>query len=317
MSQITLDASLVQACLTGSANAYYAFYNPDHHPMPAPAGFASPPASFRGWDDFLDTPTGEPFALAYQHATDPTTVLVAFRGTASMWDALIDAFEYGTPFTPSDSGVHLPNDLYVARGFLDTYTGTDAGLPVSLQTDLFGYLRRVGARKVIVTGHSLGGALANLFAFDVALSLPAATVVNVTLASPRTGKGAWQAVYDGTAAGGGTLGDSTFRIENVRDVVPCLPLPNLNAYQHVGRPFKVEFWPSSYTAHTILSRHSLSNYTYVLERALAAQPQQWAGLFPDQSVSDPNAYPRIQSQAPTAADCSLLWEVAEQVLAMR
>jgi len=71
--------------------------------------------------------------------------------------------------------------------------------------------------SVILVGHSLGGALAELDSLFMRLNLPEGTTVRgVTLGTPRVGNAAWAKYFDTQIA-------RFTRINNKRDVVPTVP----------------------------------------------------------------------------------------------
>ena len=79
---------------------------------------------------------------------------------------------------------------------------------------------------LLITGHSLGGALALLCAHRLALQTVPIHSVH-TFGQPRVGDHAFAAAYDSL------LGDRTYRVVNQNDVVPRLP-GVLLGYQHAG-----------------------------------------------------------------------------------
>ena len=80
---------------------------------------------------------------------------------------------------------------------------------------------------VLKTGHSLGGALAELDALVMKLNLPAGTIVRgVTFGTPRVGNPAWATFFDSQ------ISEFT-RMNNKRDPVPTLP-GRLLGFRHAG-----------------------------------------------------------------------------------
>jgi pimeloyl-ACP methyl ester carboxylesterase len=82
-----------------------------------------------------------------------------------------------------------------------------------------------GAASVIITGHSLGGALATLCA-DACADMGVDVEAVYTFGSPRVGNGAFARQYNDD------LGHVTYRVVNARDPVPKVPWM-LGTYRHV------------------------------------------------------------------------------------
>ncbi|CAN0121736.1 unnamed protein product, partial [Heterosigma akashiwo] len=114
---------------------------------------------------------------------------------------------------------------YVHTGFFRGYAGVRAGLHRAVRRELLegngGFSAEGG---LFVTGHSLGGALASLAAYDLELhTLPKATMYN--FGSPRVGNHPFRYAYNKMVPG-------SFRVVTDGDVVAGLP-PRL-WYQHLG-----------------------------------------------------------------------------------
>jgi len=185
--------------------------------------FASEPKNVRGyvgWD------------------LDRARAIVAFRGTEPSslenWLSNLDAAH--AVWAVGDGPTR--ETLRVHAGFLDAYE--------AVRDDIFAALARVAARRhpaanggplpVAVTGHSLGGALATLAAYELQKygfdygdgpSDGAAEIVGAwTFGSPRVGDAAFAETY------GDALAEATWRITHAHDVVPSVPV-RLMGYHHV------------------------------------------------------------------------------------
>jgi hypothetical protein len=125
---------------------------------------------------------------------------IAFRGTADIRNWLTDLdFEK----------VPVGKPVRVHRGF---QRATDAILP--LIRSRLGH--PADCRPLIITGHSLGGALAKLAAYELQQAGYSISFV-YTFASPRVGNASWRDVYNRM------LGFKTFRVAAVGDLVPLVP----------------------------------------------------------------------------------------------
>jgi len=153
------------------------------------------------------------FGLVVWNATTATAI-VAIRGTQTIWDWIADIDAVPVPYLP-DPGAGL-----VHMGFQLVHEHIRASIGNLLTTNC------KGAKTVWVTGHSLGGALAVLSAFDIFKNVKPGPVPQLyTFAGPRTGAPDFAASFKAAIA-------ECNRIVNFMDVVPQVPLPPL--YEHVG-----------------------------------------------------------------------------------
>jgi triacylglycerol lipase len=138
----------------------------------------------------------------------PSCVHVVFRGTESMRDWLTDVMVWRSPW----------GGEFVHHGFAESL---DSVLP-----EIDSAVAAAGKKPVVVTGHSLGAALATLYAYSVANRGGYVPMV-YTFGSPRVGNSRFAAAYNSL------LRDETYRVVNDADIVPRLPGP-IAGYRHVG-----------------------------------------------------------------------------------
>ena len=139
-------------------------------------------------------------------AEDSTLRAVAFSGTETLQDILTDL-----------NVLQVPTRLFrtpvtVHAGFLDEYDALREQLDVA-----------VDARPLLVTGHSLGGALATLAALGLAQR--GASPIVCAFGSPRVGGWGFSKLYNTTVP-------ATLRVVHDNDAVPQVPKA---AYWHVDR----------------------------------------------------------------------------------
>jgi predicted lipase len=91
--------------------------------------------------------------------------------------------------------------------------------------------------RLIVTGHSLGAALATLAALDLKANFPQLNIILYNFGSPRVGNTDFASYYQSKIG-------TSWRITNNRDIVPHYP-PQLLTYHHIA----TEVWErgSQYT----------------------------------------------------------------------
>jgi hypothetical protein len=168
----------------------------------------------------------EPFAFSAVYKTNPAVAFLIFRGTKTGEDLLVDAdhpqvdyrLRFGEPAGRVD------------KGFFDLFKSMEPLLEEVMKT-LFTKV----PTHLVITGHSLGSALATL---TVPLAVRLASgrgskVEQYNQASPRVGDPNFAAFFN-------SLNASTYRLVNIEDVVPTLPGPESKTegtvyyYQHVG-----------------------------------------------------------------------------------
>lgn len=140
--------------------------------------------------------------------------LVAFRGTADGTEWLED-LRSGFRKKLSAGGIecrHGGSDCWVGSGWLAAYG--------AVRPFLLGNLTDIGCRKgsrLFITGHSLGGAAAQLAMYDLA-GKGYRVQRSYVFGSPRAGNNAWAGAFEerlGTKA--------VFRVTHRQDPVPHLP----------------------------------------------------------------------------------------------
>jgi triacylglycerol lipase len=175
------------------------------------------------------------------------TAFVSFRGTSdgAEWVANLDA-------VPGD---YRPIGGFgqVHAGFQDVYELVRTNIATNLAT------ATAGCDQILITGHSLGAALAVLAAPDVFRNMPPNKIEPrlITFAGPRVGLSDFVGKFNADI-------ESCFRVVNFLDIVPFLPPA---PYVHVGAQISVD----SGGQVQIAWRHSLAAYRNGLTAFIAAQ----------------------------------------------
>jgi predicted lipase len=151
--------------------------------------------------------------IAWNAATK--TAIVAIRGTKTIWDWIGDFDAAPVPWFPD------PTLGLVHMGFQLVYEHICSNVRTLLKSGC------QGVEQIWVTGHSLGGAVAILAAFDILKEVGLGVTPQLyTFAGPRAGAPDFAKNF-----GAGI--NVCYRIVNFMDVVPQVPLPPL--YLHVGQ----------------------------------------------------------------------------------
>lgn len=174
----------------------------------------------------VEEPESEVFGFI---AESQDEIVMAFRGTDSFKDneSDQDLYQVPYPFVRDAGKTH--------RGFTCIYQ--------SARDQLIRELNKLSTRKrLLITGYSLGGALAVLAALDIAVNTGFENPIVYTYGSPRTGD-------PGFAFRFNKVVKNSIRIFNVHDVIPTVPAqaypPPFTEeglyYQHVNIKYPVSF----------------------------------------------------------------------------
>ena len=161
--------------------------------------------------------------VAYEAASNLT--VIAFRGSVGTLNWLED---FDVSLVPRPDACA---ECQVSKGFfLDTYQ--------TIAQDVRDALAAVraavgGPSPVLVTGHSLGAALAELLAYDLATAAaaggpPVQLAAVLTFGKPRVGNAAWAAAWTAVLQSATPV---AYRVVHYEDPVPHLPL-ELMDYAH-------------------------------------------------------------------------------------
>lgn len=223
------------------------------------------------------------FGVVGRAVNDPTTAIVAFRGTVSYSDWITDlsysltamsSVIAGTPAGVSVSGGFLSlygtpmanktakgclcsgpcsttgglsgnwcytQDSCGTKGLTGYWDSCTPGTTSAMNGQLAAWIAaRPNVARFIVTGHSLGAALATIAAMQLVV-LGKKVSAAYYFSSPKVGNPAMATFHDAH------LLAQAFRFLNVNDLVPTVPtayLPTSNCFQHVGQSYALNIWPA-------------------------------------------------------------------------
>ncbi|MFZ0310279.1 MAG: lipase family protein [Candidatus Sulfotelmatobacter sp.] len=248
-------------------------------------------------DFILNLKEPEFYGIVCRKIDEPDSRIIAIRGTEGAIEWIDDAAALPTPFR------QVPNTGRVASGFdkiystlkvvkrklaedraaaaaapglaapPDTFDGSFGDQLDQLATsrEVARKVRRSAAearpqRPMVVTGHSLGSALATLFVMENATKKRFDITTSCTFASPRVGTLEFARAFD-------QLPINSWRIVNTLDVVPKLPphIPLLLEYDHVDTPYP--FTSSDFAKNSLVCWHAMETYMHWLEANYALRPE--------------------------------------------
>lgn len=193
--------------------------------------------------------THQLFGFAAQSIDDPGVKVVAIRGSDKLIRWCVDAAFEPKPFAS------VPNAGEVEDGFLCVYESligeTPGGDPVS---DIRGFLQHEAQNgSIVITGHGLGAAVANLLALDIAVNAPVADLTVYTLAAPRTGDRAFCDAFNRHVP-------RCFRVANEPDIVPALP----SRYEQLNGCERIDSRQMTGIGHSVSAYHEIATYLAAL-----------------------------------------------------
>jgi predicted lipase len=161
----------------------------------------------------------------------PNTLVVVFRGTQEPEDFLTD-IDIRKQIIGHEVYDGELLDAEVHTGFNKAYE--------AISKDIAGWIHTKSKKKIIIAGHSLGGALATLCAYDISKNMPNKAITCVTFGSPRVGNNVFKEEFDRNIY-------ESYRVVNGVDLVTKLPFKRwfwMNwcfaaGYRHVGKEVQV------------------------------------------------------------------------------
>ncbi len=189
-------------------------------------------------------------------------LIVAFRGTEFLHDWL-DNFDFiPAPYAP------IPGRGTVHQGFQLVYYSIRASLRTLVQKNA------PRCKDLLITGHSLGGALCALAAPDLLNDIATLSPVVYTWAEPRVGHDDFVSFFN-------THVNVCYRIVNVWDVVPHLP-PDLAGYEHEGSGVTID---SGFSLDVVHNHVLATGYAPGIAKWNANHPMQNTAHFGRMAVS--------------------------------
>jgi predicted lipase len=281
--------------------AYTMFRNKNPDPLrPEPDGIPE------GWElgawihmsDFvLNFKEPEFYGIVCREIANQDSRIIAIRGTEGAIEWIDDAAALPTPFR------QVPDTGRVASGFDRIYSSLKvvkrrlaedgaaaavaAGTPAVQETfggsfaeqlDQLASSRELArgkrrslaearpTRPMVVTGHSLGSALATLFVMENASKHKFDITTSCTFASPRVGTLEFARAFD-------LLPINSWRIVNTLDVVPKLPfhIPVVLEYDHVDTAYS--FKSSEFAKNSLVCWHAMETYLHWLDATYGLRPE--------------------------------------------
>jgi hypothetical protein len=153
-------------------------------------------------------------------ATKGKSIYVVWRGSESKKDFQNDASIDKVPFIEENEKVHIGFKSSWESVVGDTYDAIDTALE-NLQGE---------TTDIVVSGHSLGGAVATLYAYSIKKHYPHYNIKATTIGSPRVGNKTFKENYDKS-------GIDTLRIVHNNDLVTHTPYIG---FQHVNYQVRLD-----------------------------------------------------------------------------
>lgn len=197
--------------------------------------------------------TGEDVSYGFLAVSGAKELVVALRGTATIWEWIHDLSFLLVPSPiPGLSGMTEDGFTSIFRSLTTRNQQGSANLMNAIRALLDSGV----AASVTVCGHSLGAALATLVAANVALDTTVRSPTLYTFASPRVGEHLFARSFN-------AIVPASFRVANRQDLVPQLPPVLPLPYEHTHTLFALNS-PHGAISQTIPCMHHLTTYLWLM-----------------------------------------------------
>ncbi|KAF5738700.1 Alpha/beta-Hydrolases superfamily protein [Tripterygium wilfordii] len=222
-------------------------------------------------------------------AKDPNAIIIAFRGTQGQsiqnWieDLYWKQLDLNYPGMP---------DAMVHHGFFSAYYNTT--IHPGILTAIKEAKEIYGDLDIMVTGHSMGGAMAAFCGLDLAVNHEAQNVQVVTFGQPRIGNAAFASYYS-------QLVPNTIRVTNGHDIVPHLPPYYYYFPQKTYHHFPREVW---------LYEFGLGSLVYRVEKVCddSGEDPTCSRSVMGNSISDHIVYYGVELRGETCRSCGIVMD---------
>ncbi|KAK3039010.1 hypothetical protein RJ639_027495 [Escallonia herrerae] len=222
-------------------------------------------------------------------AKDLNAIVIAFRGTQerSIQNWIEDLY-----WKQLDLNYPGITDAMVHHGFYYAYHNT------TVRPGVLSAIKRAqelyGDLKIMVTGHSMGGAMASFCGLDLMVNLEAEDVQVLTFGQPRIGNAAFASYYS-------QLVPNTIRITNDHDIVPHLPPYYTYFPQKTYHHFPREVW---------LYNIGLGSLVYQVEKVcdVSGEDPTCSRSVAGNSISDHLEYFGVQLGCETVGRCRIVMD---------
>ncbi|KAI3929555.1 hypothetical protein MKX01_025723 [Papaver californicum] len=214
-------------------------------------------------------------------------IVVAWRGTVAPSEWLEDLQNKLEAMDESAGGEvkveHGFRDIYTSKSEITRYNKLSASQQVMHEVKRLVKIYKEQGESVslTITGHSLGGALALLNAYEAAETIPDLPISVISFGAPRVGNVAFRDKLH-------EMGVKTLRVVVKQDLVPKAPGIMLNesikkfeeitgnldwVYTHVGAEMKVDVRSSPYLKRKfdLLGFHSLETYLHLVDGFVSSE----------------------------------------------
>lgn len=206
-------------------------------------------------------------------AYDKDKAVLAFAGTDDLKDLKNNAKTWSKPIDDKACGEQIRFHSGFHKAAMAVINNNDGALISHLAE-----LQKQG-KKIYITGHSLGGALATITAYYAKTAVKPVELAGVyTFGQPFTGDDDFQACYDEK------LKNQTFRFVSDKDVIPKTRFDG--SYRHVGlflffnesgdlqnsKPTDYAGDFMSFAKSNLLNAHAMSSYQSLLEKNKEINP---------------------------------------------
>ncbi|KAL3812824.1 hypothetical protein ACJIZ3_014092 [Penstemon smallii] len=222
-------------------------------------------------------------------STDLNATVIAFRGTQ---ERSIQNWVEDLYWKQLDINYPGVDDAMVHHGFYSAYHNT------SLRPGVLSAVQKAkeifGNTKIIVTGHSMGGAMAAFCGLDLRLTLGDHHVQVMTFGQPRIGNAAFATYYN-------QLVPNTIRVTNGHDIVPHLPPYYYYFPQKTYHHFPREVW---------LYNIGLGSLIYTVEKVCdgSGEDPTCSRSVSGNSISDHLAYYGVEMGCDTSSGCRIVMD---------